>query len=140
MDLLVALVPAIATPIGLILAVGRVVLRPMLKSVARAKSQELFLAACLLVVMGAGLASAAAGQSMALGAFIAGLLLAETEFRHEVEVTIEPFKGLLLGLFFLSVGIGLDLSPPVRPPPGDPGRGAGPGRCSRPWRRLCWSS
>jgi CPA2 family monovalent cation:H+ antiporter-2 len=107
MDLLLALVPAIATPI-LILAVGRAVLRPMLKSVARAKSQELFLAACLLVVVGAGLASAAAGQSMALGAFIAGLLLAETEFRHEAEVTIEPFKGLLLGLFFLSVGIGLD--------------------------------
>jgi CPA2 family monovalent cation:H+ antiporter-2 len=106
-DFLLALAPAVATPV-LILAVGRVVLRPMLKSVARAKSQELFMAACLLVVMGAGLASAAAGQSMALGAFIAGLLLAETEFRHEAEVTIEPFKGLLLGLFFLSVGIGLD--------------------------------
>jgi CPA2 family monovalent cation:H+ antiporter-2 len=106
-DFLWALAPAIATPV-LILAVGRVALRPMLKSVARAKSQELFMAACLLVVVGAGLASAAAGQSMALGAFIAGLLLAETEFRHEAEVTIEPFKGLLLGLFFLSVGIGLD--------------------------------
>ncbi|HUO21248.1 MAG TPA: cation:proton antiporter [Caulobacteraceae bacterium] len=106
-DLVFALAPAIATPL-LILAVGRAVLRPMLKSVARAKSQELFMAACLLVVVGAGLASAAAGQSMALGAFIAGLLLAETEFRHEAEVTIEPFKGLLLGLFFLSVGIGLD--------------------------------
>ncbi len=106
-DLFWALAPAIATPL-LILVVGRAVLRPMLKSVARAKSQELFMAACLLVVVGAGLASAAAGQSMALGAFIAGLLLAETEFRHEAEVTIEPFKGLLLGLFFLSVGIGLD--------------------------------
>ena len=108
-DLLLTIAPAIAAPI-LILVVGRAVLRPMLKSVARAKSQEMFMAACLLVVVGAGLASAAAGQSMALGAFIAGLLLAETEFRHEAEVTIEPFKGLLLGLFFLSVGIGLDLS------------------------------
>ena len=104
-----------ATPI-LILVVGRAVLRPMLKSVARARSQEMFMAACLLVVVGAGLASAAAGQSMALGAFIAGLLLAETEFRHEAEVTIEPFKGLLLGLFFLSVGIGLDLGRLVRHP------------------------
>ena len=108
MDFVLAVAPAIATPI-LILAVGRALLRPMLKSVARAKSQELFMAACLLVVLGAGLVSAAAGQSMALGAFIAGLLLAETEFRHEAEVTIEPFKGLLLGLFFLSVGIGLDI-------------------------------
>jgi CPA2 family monovalent cation:H+ antiporter-2 len=114
-DFVWALAPAIATPI-LILAVGRAVLRPMLKSVARARSQEMFMAACLLVVVGAGLASAAAGQSMALGAFIAGLLLAETEFRHEAEVTIEPFKGLLLGLFFLSVGIGLDLGRLVRHP------------------------
>jgi CPA2 family monovalent cation:H+ antiporter-2 len=81
----------------------------MLRSVARAKSEELFVAACLLVVIGAGLVSALTGLSMALGAFIAGLLLAETEFRHEVEVAIEPFKGLLLGLFFLSIGIGLDL-------------------------------
>src|SRR5690606_3168344 len=72
--------------------------------------EELFMAACLLVVIGAGVASALAGLSMALGAFVAGLLLAETEFRHEVEVTIEPFKGLLLGLFFVSVGIHLDLS------------------------------
>ena len=91
-------------------AAGRLILRPILRSVAHAKSQELFVAACLLVVIGAGLISAALGLSMALGAFVAGLLLAETEFRHEVEVTIEPFKGLLLGLFFLSVGIGLDIS------------------------------
>ena len=93
-----------------IVAWGRRVLRPMLKSVARAKSEEMFMAACLLVVIGAGLISALSGLSMALGAFIAGLLLAETEYRHQVEVTIEPFKGLLLGLFFISVGIGLDLS------------------------------
>jgi CPA2 family monovalent cation:H+ antiporter-2 len=102
------LAPAILGPAAILLA-GRLLLRPMMKSVARAKSEELFMAACLLVVIGAGLAAAAAGLSMALGAFIAGLLLAETEYRHEVEVVIEPFKGLLLGLFFLSVGIGLDL-------------------------------
>ncbi|HEY9235458.1 MAG TPA: cation:proton antiporter, partial [Phenylobacterium sp.] len=107
--LLLAFAPA-AIGVMALLAFGRLLLRPMLKSVARAKSEELFMAACLLVVIGAGLVSALTGLSMALGAFIAGLLLAETEYRHEVEVTIEPFKGLLLGLFFLSVGIGLDLS------------------------------
>jgi CPA2 family monovalent cation:H+ antiporter-2 len=107
--LLLAFGPSVLAVAALVLF-GRLLLRPMLKSVARAKSEELFMAACLLVVIGAGLVSAVAGLSMALGAFIAGLLLAETEYRHEVEVTIEPFKGLLLGLFFLSVGIGLDLS------------------------------
>ena len=102
----------VATFLGLVamVAAGRFLLRPIMRSVARAKSQELFVAACLLVAIGAGLISALIGLSMALGAFIAGLLLAETEYRHEVEVTIEPFKGLLLGLFFVSVGIGLDLS------------------------------
>jgi CPA2 family monovalent cation:H+ antiporter-2 len=95
--------------IAALFAFGRLLLRPMLKSVARARSEELFVAACLLVVIGAGLVSALTGLSMALGAFIAGLLLAETEFRHEVEVVIEPFKGLLLGLFFVSVGIGLNV-------------------------------
>ncbi|WP_374469154.1 cation:proton antiporter [Phenylobacterium sp.] len=98
-----------ALGILILLVVGRLLLRPMLRSVAKAKSEELFVAACLLVVIGAGLVSAVTGLSMALGAFIAGLLLAETEYRHEVEVVIEPFKGLLLGLFFLSVGIGLNL-------------------------------
>jgi CPA2 family monovalent cation:H+ antiporter-2 len=107
--LLLAFAPA-AVGVMVLVAFGRLLLRPMLKSVARAKSEELFMAACLLVVIGAGLVSALTGLSMALGAFIAGLLLAETEYRHEVEVTIEPFKGLLLGLFFLSVGIGLDVS------------------------------
>ena len=107
--LLLTFAPAVLGVAGLV-AFGRLLLRPMLKSVARAKSEELFMAASLLVVIGAGLVSAMVGLSMALGAFIAGLLLAETEYRHEVEVTIEPFKGLLLGLFFLSVGIGLDLS------------------------------
>jgi CPA2 family monovalent cation:H+ antiporter-2 len=106
--LLLTFVPAVIG-IVLIVVIGRLALRPMLKSVARAKSQELFVAACLLVVISAGLAAAAAGLSMAVGAFVAGLLLAETEYRHEVEVTIEPFKGLLLGLFFVSVGLSLNL-------------------------------
>ena len=106
---LLAFAPAMLGLLGLIV-LGRLVLRPMMKSVARAKSQELFVAACLLVVIGAGLIAAVSGLSMALGAFIAGLLLAETEFRHEVEATVEPFKGLLLGLFFVSVGISLNLS------------------------------
>jgi CPA2 family monovalent cation:H+ antiporter-2 len=106
--LVLKLAPIVVAPLAILL-VGRLLLRPMMKSVVRAKSEELFMAASLLVVITAGLAAAAAGLSMALGAFIAGLLLAETEYRHEVQVVIEPFKGLLLGLFFLSVGIGLDV-------------------------------
>ncbi len=104
-----AFVPAVVGLFALVV-LGRLVLRPLMKSVAKAKSEELFMAASLLIVIGAGVLAAVAGLSMALGAFIAGLLLAETEYRHEVEVTIEPFKGLLLGLFFVSVGIGLDMS------------------------------
>ena len=107
--LLLAFAPAAFGLLGLV-ALGRIVLRPMMKSVARADSRELFMAASLLVVIGAGLAAAMVGLSMALGAFIAGLLLAETEHRKQIERTVEPFKGLLLGLFFVSVGISLDLS------------------------------
>lgn len=107
-NLLLAFAPAVLGVAALVVF-GRLLLRPMLRSVARAKSEELFVAACLLVVIGSGLASALAGLSMPLGAFIAGLLLAETEFRHEVEVVVEPFKGLLLGLFFVSIGIGLNV-------------------------------
>ena len=106
---LVALGPA-AIGLGLIVLVGRLALRPMMRFVAKAKSEEMFMAACLLVIIGAGLVSALSGLSMALGAFVAGVLLAETEYRHEVEVKIEPFKGLLLSLFFVSLGIRLDLS------------------------------
>lgn len=106
--MLLSLLPAIIG-MGALFLFGRLLLRPMLRSVAKAKSEELFLAASLLVVVGAGLVSALAGLSMALGAFVAGLLLAETEFRHEVEVRVEPFKGLLLGMFFISVGIGLNV-------------------------------
>jgi CPA2 family monovalent cation:H+ antiporter-2 len=113
--LLFTFAPA-ALGIGLIVGAGRLLLRPMLRSVARAKSEELFVAASLLVVIGAGLVAAVAGLSMALGAFVAGLLLAETEFRHQVEVTIEPFKGLLLGMFFVALGANLDLGLIAREP------------------------
>ncbi|WP_292529694.1 cation:proton antiporter [Methylocystis sp.] len=94
---------------GALIFIGRLLLRPLFRMVAAVQLTELFMAACLLVVIGEAALSAAAGFSMGLGAFIAGLLLAETEFRREVEVTIEPFKGLLLGLFFVSVGAGLDI-------------------------------
>ena len=107
--LLLTVAPAAAT-VGAVILVGRLVLRPLFRSVALTRSPEFFMAACLLVVLGASLAAAASGLSMALGAFIAGLLLAETEFRREIEVTIEPFKGLLLGLFFVSVGAEIDLA------------------------------
>ena len=109
---LFTLIPA-AVGLFLLVLLGRLVLRPMFRSVAKAKAkgqgQEMFIAASLLVVVGSGLAAQAAGLSMSLGALIAGLLLAETEFRREVEVSIEPFKGLLLGVFFVGVGIGLDV-------------------------------
>ncbi|HJQ56959.1 MAG TPA: cation:proton antiporter [Vineibacter sp.] len=106
--LLFAFLPAAAALLVLVV-LGRLILRPLFQHVAAARSTELFMAACLFVVIGTGLMTAATGMSMALGAFIAGVLLAETEFRREIEVTIEPFKGLLLGLFFVSVGVGLDV-------------------------------
>ena len=98
-----ALVPA-ALALAALIVFGRIALRPFFHFVAETKSPEFFMAACLLVVLGDGLAAAASHLSMALGAFVAGLLLAETEYRREIEVTIEPFKGLLLGLYFVSVG------------------------------------
>src|ERR1700732_2369361 len=102
------LVPAL-TGLSVIVLGGRLVVRPLFRHVAAAGSTEFFMAACLLVVIGTGVLTAASGLSMGLGAFIAGILLAETEYRREIEVTIEPFKGLLLGVFLISVGVGLDL-------------------------------
>ena len=95
--------------VAAIVALGRLVLRPLFRSVARTRSAELFVAACLLVVIVVGLATAAAGLSMALGALIGGLLLAGTEYRRQVEVTIEPFKGLAVGVFLISIGMSLDI-------------------------------
>jgi CPA2 family monovalent cation:H+ antiporter-2 len=96
--------------IAVILTIGRLVIRPIFRFVGSTASREMFLAAVLLVIIGTAIATAQAGLSMALGAFLAGLLFAETEYRHEIAVDIEPFKGLLLGLFFVSVGMGIDLA------------------------------
>jgi monovalent cation:H+ antiporter-2, CPA2 family len=100
---------AVVVVLGLIVA-GRLVLRPLFRSVARTGSPELFVAACLLVIIATGLATAMVDLPMELGSLIAGLLLAETEFRRQIEVTIEPFKGLLLGVFLISVGMSLNLA------------------------------
>ena len=107
LDLALALGKAALTIAG-IYAIGRLILRPALRIAAQTRSPEMLMAAILLTVIGISAITGAAGLSMALGAFLAGLLLAETEYRHTVEVDIEPFKGLMLGLFFMSVGMGID--------------------------------
>ena len=114
-SLLLALVNA-ALAIGAIAVIGRLFLRPLFRLVASAGTNELFVAAALFVIVGTGVAAAVAGLPMALGAFIAGLLLAETEFRKAIETTIGPFKGLLLGLFFFTVGMSLDFRELTRQP------------------------
>src|SRR4051794_18445875 len=113
--LLIALAQAALALVAL-LGVGRLALRPLFHLVAATRSPELFMAAALLVVLATSLVAAMSGLSMALGAFIAGLLLAETEYRRAIEAMIDPFKGLLLGAFFVSVGMGLDLMQLVRSP------------------------
>jgi len=95
--------------IVLILLVGRWLLRPVLRAIASTHSREAFLAAILLVILATAAATEISGLSLALGAFLAGILLGETEFRPQIAVDLEPFKGLLLGVFFVSVGLGLDL-------------------------------
>lgn len=98
-----------AAALVVIVAVGRLALRPMLRLVARDGTPELFTGIVLLVVLGVGWLTEQVGLSMALGAFLAGLLMAETEYRPQVEGDIQPFRGLLLALFFMTVGMGLDL-------------------------------
>ncbi|MEX5410542.1 glutathione-regulated potassium-efflux system protein KefB [Atlantibacter hermannii] len=88
---------------------GRYLLRPVFRFIASSGVREVFTAATLLLVLGSALFMDALGLSMALGTFIAGILLAESEYRHELEIAIDPFKGLLLGLFFISVGMALNL-------------------------------
>ncbi|MGE4046113.1 MAG: cation:proton antiporter [Acetobacteraceae bacterium] len=95
--------------VAAIVALGRLVLRPLFRTVARTRSTELFVATCLFIVVASALATAAAGISMAIGALIGGLLLAGTEYRRQVEITIEPFKGLLVGVFLISIGMSLDI-------------------------------
>jgi monovalent cation:proton antiporter-2 (CPA2) family protein len=92
-----------------VIAGGRYLLRPVLQAIAESGIQEIFTAASLLVVIGTSLLMTSVGLSMSLGAFLAGVLLADSEYRHELEADIEPFKGLLLGLFFISVGMSADL-------------------------------
>ncbi|MCE3247432.1 MAG: kefB [Geminicoccaceae bacterium] len=106
--LAVALLKAVLALASILLA-GRFVLRPVLHAVASARSPELFVSATLLVVLGTGWLTTQAGLSMPLGAFLAGLLLAESEYRHQVEADIRPFRGLLLGFFFMTVGLSLDV-------------------------------
>ncbi|MGY8810203.1 MAG: monovalent cation:proton antiporter-2 (CPA2) family protein [Pseudomonadales bacterium] len=95
--------------IALIVVGGRYLLRPVFRVVARTGLQEVSTATALLVVIGTAWLMQSVGVSMALGAFLAGLLLADSEYRHELESQIEPFKGLLLGLFFISVGMTADI-------------------------------
>ena len=99
---------AIGAIVALVL-IGRFLLNPMFRVLANAGAREVMTAAALLVVLGASLLMASGGLSMAMGAFIAGVLLSESTFRHQLEADIEPFRGILLGLFFLGVGMALDL-------------------------------
>jgi glutathione-regulated potassium-efflux system ancillary protein KefC/glutathione-regulated potassium-efflux system protein KefB len=92
-----------------VIAGSRLIVRPALKFIARHSSREVFTAAALLLVVGTSLVMEKIGLSMSLGAFLAGVLLADSEFRHELEADIEPFKGLLLGLFFMAVGMSANL-------------------------------
>ncbi len=96
--------------IAVVIIGSRLVTRPVLKVVARYGGREVFTAAALLVVIGAALIMDAIGLSMSLGAFLAGVLLADSEFRHELEADVEPFKGLLMGLFFIAVGMSANLA------------------------------
>src|SRR5205085_12087751 len=88
--------------------IGRYLTRPVLRIVAASNIREVFTAFALLLVIGIAQLMTLAGISMALGAFLAGVLLASSEYKHALETDIEPFKGLLLGLFFMSVGMSID--------------------------------
>jgi len=105
-----------AAAIAAILFGGRLVLRPLFRVVAATDIPELFTGLCLLVVLSLGLLAEVAGMSMALGAFLAGLALADTPFRHQVDADLAPFRGLLLGLFFIAVGMVIDLEPVLESP------------------------
>jgi len=99
---------AVLGAVGLVVAGGRFLLGPVLRQVARTRLREIFTAATLLLVVGIALLMSAVGLSPALGTFLAGVVLANSEFRHELESDIDPFKGLLLGLFFIAVGASVD--------------------------------
>jgi Kef-type K+ transport system membrane component KefB len=103
-------VALIVGAIALIIVAGRYLLNPFFRLLAQTGSREVMTAAALLVVLGAALIMQMSGMSMALGAFLAGVLLAESSYRHELEADIEPFRGLLLALFFMGIGMGIDLA------------------------------
>jgi glutathione-regulated potassium-efflux system protein KefB len=96
--------------VGLLMAASRWVINPVFALLAASRAREVMTAGALLVVLGAALLMEASGLSMAMGAFMAGVLLSGSSYRHQIEVDIEPFKGILLGLFFLAVGMSLDLA------------------------------
>lgn len=102
--------------IGAIILGGRLLLRPVLRWIAKSRTPEVFTAAALLLVVGIAYLMVMVGLSMALGAFLAGVLLADSEYRRELEADIEPFKGLLLGLFFIAVGMSIDFGVILRSP------------------------
>jgi len=104
---------AIAAVCVVVLA-GRYLINPLFNFIAQAGAREVMIAAALLIVCGSAMLMAYAGLSMALGAFLAGILLAESSYRHELEADIEPFRGLLLGLFFMAIGMSLDLDAVAR--------------------------
>jgi glutathione-regulated potassium-efflux system ancillary protein KefC len=106
----------VAAIIASIVIGGRLLLRPIFRWIARSKTPEIFTAASLLLVVGIAALMLYVGLSMALGAFLAGVLLAESEYRRELETDIEPFKGLLLGLFFIAVGMSIDFSVLINSP------------------------
>ncbi|MBS0185574.1 MAG: cation:proton antiporter [Proteobacteria bacterium] len=111
-QLLIALGVSVVKGIVVLVAIGflgRVLLRPVYRFIANTKNSELFVAMTLLLILLTGYTTNYFGLSMELGAFLAGLLLAETEYRHQVESDIHPFRGLLLGLFFISMGMGIDI-------------------------------
>lgn len=93
----------------LIMVIGKYVVTPLMRSAARTGSRELIMAISLVIVVGISAATGASGLSVALGAFLAGLLLSDSEYRHQIEVDLDPFKGLLLGIFFVTVGMLIDL-------------------------------
>ena len=107
-DLLLPFAQAFAA-VALIMVVGRYIVTPLMRSAARTGSRELIMAITLTIVVGISAATGASGLSVALGAFLAGLLLSDSEYRHQIEVDLDPFKGLLLGIFFVTVGMVIDL-------------------------------
>ncbi len=98
-----------AVALALVVTLGRLILRPLYRLIAATNSSELFVATTLLTVLGTGWLMSLGGLSMALGAFLAGLILSETEYKHQVEADIRPFRGIFLGLFFMTVGMSIDI-------------------------------